>query len=179
MHNVARASHGIFHHTKYMHVWCVRLLYFRKVVQNFELKRVGGAPKGHPLAPLFAHIINFKGILDFLSRKIKNYQACILTLSESCLWELQEIIHSEKSEVLRSNQFHLFSWQLVIWGLKASIEKVCCFCVFGCYSYTSLLNICSIISIDFLITSSPQKRRRFVCLVAGSTRTIPRKFKFL
>ena len=114
---------------------------------------VGGAPKGHPLAPLFAHIINFKGILDFLSRKIKNYQACILTLSESCLWELQEIIHSEKSEVLRSNQFHLFSWQLVIWGLKASIEKVCCSCVFGCYSYTSLLNICSIISTGFLITS--------------------------
>ena len=114
-----------------------------------------------------------------LSRKIKNYQACILALSESCLWELQEIIHSEKSEVLRSNQFHLFSWQLVIWGLKASIEKVCCSCVFGCYSYTSLLNICSIISIDFLITSSPPKRRRFVCLVAGSTRTIPRKFKFL
>ena len=27
--------------------------HFGEVVQNFELKRVGGAPKGHPLAPLF------------------------------------------------------------------------------------------------------------------------------
>jgi hypothetical protein len=26
--------------------------YFRKVVQIFEIKRVGGAPKGHPFAPL-------------------------------------------------------------------------------------------------------------------------------
>ena len=25
--------------------------YFEKVVQIFELKRVGGAPKGHPFAP--------------------------------------------------------------------------------------------------------------------------------
>ena len=26
--------------------------YFRKVVQNFELKKIGGAPKGHSFAPL-------------------------------------------------------------------------------------------------------------------------------
>jgi len=26
--------------------------HFGEVVQNFELKRVGGAPKGHPLTPL-------------------------------------------------------------------------------------------------------------------------------
>jgi len=26
--------------------------YFREVVQNFKLKRVGGAPKGHLFAPL-------------------------------------------------------------------------------------------------------------------------------
>ena len=26
--------------------------YFGEVVQNFELKRVGGAPKGRPFAPL-------------------------------------------------------------------------------------------------------------------------------
>ena len=25
---------------------------FEKLVQNFKLKRVGGAPKGHPFAPL-------------------------------------------------------------------------------------------------------------------------------
>ena len=74
-------------------------------------------------------------------------------VQNSCFWELQEIIHCEKSEVLRSNQFHFFSCQLVIWGLKASIEKVCFSCVPGCYSHTSLLNICSIISTGFLITS--------------------------
>ena len=27
--------------------------YFKKIVQNFELKRVGGAPKSHLFAPLF------------------------------------------------------------------------------------------------------------------------------
>ena len=26
--------------------------HFRKIVQNIELKRVKGAPKGHPFAPL-------------------------------------------------------------------------------------------------------------------------------
>ena len=26
--------------------------YFRKIAQTFELKRVGGAPKGHQFAPL-------------------------------------------------------------------------------------------------------------------------------
>jgi len=29
-------------------------------------------------------------------------------VQNSCFWELQEIIHCEKSEVLRSNQFHFF-----------------------------------------------------------------------
>jgi len=30
----------------------VQISYFGKLVQYFELKRVGGAPKGHPFAPL-------------------------------------------------------------------------------------------------------------------------------
>jgi hypothetical protein len=31
---------------------------FRKLVQVFELKRIGGAPKGHQFAPLVQHIVS-------------------------------------------------------------------------------------------------------------------------
>jgi len=42
------------------------VFYFKKLMQNFELKRVRGVPKGHPLAPLYMFIICQHTLLQVL-----------------------------------------------------------------------------------------------------------------
>ena len=38
--------------------------HFEEVVQNFELKRVGGVPKNHPLTPLYLADMQISSISD-------------------------------------------------------------------------------------------------------------------
>ena len=59
--------------------------YFNEVVQNFELKRVGGGPKGHQFAPLFFIIIFIMVVFLYMIPNKKNRSFNIEPLNQNPL----------------------------------------------------------------------------------------------
>ena len=59
--------------------------YFKEVVQNFELKRVGGGPKGHQFAPIFFIIISIMVVFLYMIPNKKNRSFNIEPLNQNPL----------------------------------------------------------------------------------------------
>ena len=113
---------------------------FEKLVQNFEVKRVGGAPKGHQLTPLKPPIIRSilatwsssllncshchtitKGLMPIRSKPTERQARIVLDMLESCNPMRKQ---ASLNQVTSFRKFYKSNFVLHIWRCNSHISTI-------------------------------------------------------